>query len=72
MNLTWIPDDMSGPVKYKDTTVEEFLAKTGFLIHGKFEGPGMYVTTDGVPSAADIAEEVDNPFGSINGSLIVR
>ena len=72
MNLTWMPDDMSGVVRYKDTTVEEFLAKTGFRIHGKFEGPGMYVTTDGVPSKADIAEGIDNPFGSINGSLIVR
>lgn len=72
MNLTWMPDDMSGMVKYKNTTVEEFMAKTGFRIHGKFEGPGIYVTTDGVPSVADIAEGIDNPFGSTNGTLIVR
>ena len=63
---------MSGMVKYKNTTVEEFMAKTGFRIHGKFEGPGIYVTTDGVPSVADIAEGIDNPFGSTNGTLIVR
>lgn len=71
-SVTWMPDNGSGMVRYKDTTVEEFLAKTGFFIHGEFEGPGIYVTTDGKESAIDIAEGVENAKGTINGSIIVR
>ena len=71
MRITWMPDNGSMKV-YNVEKIEDFLNETGFKIHGTYEGPGMYVTTDGKPSRADIAEGIDNPFGSINGSIIVR
>lgn len=73
MSITWMPDDQSGMKRFKDTSMDEFLAMhPGWNIHGKYEGPGMYLIADGKLSKADIAEGMTKSPGQIIGTAIVR
>ena len=53
--------------------MDEFLSMhPGWNIHGKYEGPGMYLIADGKLSKADIAEGMTESPGKIIGTAIVR
>lgn len=73
MSVTWMPDNGSGMKRFKDTSMDEFLAMhPGWNVHGRFDGPGMYLICDGKLSAADIAEGMTESPGKIIGTAIVR
>lgn len=73
MSVTWIPDDGTSMKRFKDTSMDEFLAMhPGWNVHGGFDGPGIYLIADGKLSAADIAEGMTESPGKTIGTAIVR
>lgn len=73
MSVTWMPDDQSGMVRYKGIGIEEFLAMNpGWNLHGKYDGPDMYLVCDGKLSKSDIEEGMTESPGKIIGTVIVR
>lgn len=73
MSVTWMPDDGTSMKRFKDMSMDEFLAMNpGWNIHGEFDGPGLYLICDGKPTKADIAEGMTESPGQVIGTAIVR
>lgn len=67
-----MPDDGSGMQKFEVESIQEFLDITGFKMTNVFDGLGMYMTCDGIPTKWDIKEGLFDSPGKTNGTIIVR